>query len=273
MNDYFNINSDGINISVGKRKKETELLDNHRHWYYELYYMSVGNAKFFIDNEIISINQGEIMIVRDGLIHKTVYEPGVYTERLLICFSEEFVGEEMKEIIKELGERKLITYSPHVKIKLEEMFASLSLENESNEEHRLKFAHHTLCNILITLFRQKHVHRQKELTANELIIQNAAKYITENYASEISLSMLAAMFAMSPSHFSRTFKQHTGFGVIEYLTDVRISRAEELLKTTKKSITSIASECGFGDSNYFTAKFKKKNGISPLKYSKNSKTV
>jgi len=268
---YFNINRDGISLSIGKRRKEVELSDNHRHWHYELYYMAVGHAKFFIDNEIIAINQGEIMIVREGVIHKTVYEAGVYTERLLICFTTEFLGESMAEIIKELGERKLITFAPHICLEVEELFNILKRENENEEEYRIENAYHTLCHLLILLYRQKNVKTPKKLTSNEQIIQKAAKYIAENYNSEITLYTLSQMFAMSQSYFSKTFKLHTGFGVIEYITAIRISKAEYLLKTTSKSITSIATECGFSDSNYFASIFKKKNGITPKKYATLSK--
>ena len=95
----FSIESDGVEVSVGKRKKTTELTGNHRHQYYELYYMAVGHAKFFMENEIININCGDVMIVRKDILHKTVYEPDHYTERLLISFTEEFTGENMLPVI------------------------------------------------------------------------------------------------------------------------------------------------------------------------------
>ena len=73
----------------------------------------------------------------------------------------------------------------------------------------------------------------------------------------------------SQEHLSRTFKKHTGFGFNEYLTLVRLQHAEQLLKGDEKmSISTIAYNCGFNDSNYFSDKFKKMYGTSPLKYSK-----
>ena len=72
---------------------------------------------------------------------------------------------------------------------------------------------------------------------------------------------------MSPSHFSKQFKSITGVGLSEYINVSRISKAEKLLRKTNKPITEIATECGFNDSNYFAAVFKKIKGTTPKKYS------
>ena len=73
---------------------------------------------------------------------------------------------------------------------------------------------------------------------------------------------------MSPAYFSRKFKSVTGFGFKEYLTNIRIREAAQLLINTGKSVTDIALECGFGDGNYFGDAFKKIKGISPRDFRK-----
>ena len=106
-----------------------------------------------------------------------------------------------------------------------------------------------------------------EFSQSYSIIQNAAKYISENFNSDLTLDTLAAKYAMSPSHFSKQFKNVTGVGMNEYVNISRISAAEKLLLNTDWPITRIATECGFNDSNYFAAVFKKIKGITPKKYS------
>ena len=64
------------------------------------------------------------------------------------------------------------------------------------------------------------------------------------------------------------FKQATGFGLREYLVNLRIQRACELLLSTTLSITDIADKCGFNDSNYFGDAFRKAIGVSPRDYRK-----
>ena len=101
------------------------------------------------------------------------------------------------------------------------------------------------------------------------IIGEAISYIKTNFNSDISLSKIAKAHFLSPEHLSRTFKKEIGIGFSDYVTMVRLQNAENLLKNRNgRSISEIAYSCGFNDSNYFSDKFKKIHGISPLKYSK-----
>ena len=92
-------------------------------------------------------------------------------------------------------------------------------------------------------------------------------YIKENFSSDITLSALARRCAVSPEHLSRVFKRDTGFGISEYISILRLQHAQTLLMTARTlSVVEVASRCGFNDSNYFSLKFKKMYGISPLKF-------
>ena len=79
---------------------------------------------------------------------------------------------------------------------------------------------------------------------------------------------MARLSCMSDSYFSRRFKTVTGFGFKEYLNAVRIRHACDLLLSTDKSITQIASDCGYMDSNYFGDAFHKIKHVSPSQYRK-----
>ena len=80
---------------------------------------------------------------------------------------------------------------------------------------------------------------------------------------------VADKFNLSRSYLSKKFKTATGFGFKEYIINVRIQNACRLLLESNKSITDIAFECGFNDSNYFGDAFRKAKGVSPHKYRKN----
>lgn len=96
----------------------------------------------------------------------------------------------------------------------------------------------------------------------------AVKFIDTSYNTDISLEKAAAKACMSPSYFSHIFKMIKGQTFIEYLNNVRIREAMELLKTTDMNITEISFESGFGNLGHFNRMFKRIAGTTPKEYRK-----
>ena len=98
-------------------------------------------------------------------------------------------------------------------------------------------------------------------------MRQAEAYIREHYSDEeLSLNTMRDVFSISISYFSATFKAVTGNTFVEYLTQVRIEKAKELLKFTDKRTAEIASEVGFADPHYFSITFKRVTGCTPREY-------
>ncbi len=88
------------------------------------------------------------------------------------------------------------------------------------------------------------------------------KYLEENFTdSKLNLAFISQHFGFSPSYFSRKFKQDTGKNFVEYLTDLRMKKAIQLVKTNAKMYQT-AAEVGIPDPNYFSRCFKKYTGKS-----------
>jgi len=94
------------------------------------------------------------------------------------------------------------------------------------------------------------------------------KYIDDNYAAPLTLNMLAQKFNFSPKYISNMIKNKVGYSFIEYLMNLRIKRAVELLTKTDMSIKEIALSVGYDDQQYFHRIFKKKTGKTPAQYRK-----
>lgn len=99
-------------------------------------------------------------------------------------------------------------------------------------------------------------------------VQLALEYVDENYASSISLSELASHSCCSEYHFSRLFKNITGYSPYEYIVKYRVNKAKNLLKSSDKSIDEIAVCVGFKSTSNFIQTFRKLEEITPLKYRK-----
>ena len=99
------------------------------------------------------------------------------------------------------------------------------------------------------------------------VIRDAKEYIRANFSqSDLSLNRIAVHIGVSPSYFSSIFKQETGQSFVEYLTQVRMERACELLKCTSYRTSEIGEQVGYNDSHYFSSAFKKAMGQSPKEY-------
>ena len=105
------------------------------------------------------------------------------------------------------------------------------------------------------------------------LINDAIAYMQENFDKEdMSLQMVASSVNVSPSHFSAVFKQETGQNFVDYLTDIRIAKAKELLTCTSMRTSDIGFAVGYRDPHYFSYKFKKAQGMSPKEYRQQQKT-
>ena len=113
------------------------------------------------------------------------------------------------------------------------------------------------------------IRRERTDTA-KLLVDKAIKYIEENYHdSELSVDALCQHLNVSATYFSTLFKKETGTNFINYLTNVRMEKALQMLNTTEEKTYNIAEKVGYTEPNYFSYVFKKHYGISPSNYRKN----
>ena len=103
-------------------------------------------------------------------------------------------------------------------------------------------------------------------TKHANVINNCIQKINSDYTEKITLEDCANAVYISPAYLSRIFKAETGVSFNQYLNNVRIKKAKELLINSKLKLTDISSMVGYEDQSYFTHVFKKMVGISPNQY-------
>ena len=96
----------------------------------------------------------------------------------------------------------------------------------------------------------------------------AIDIISRDYSSTIEVNHLARQCHLSPSQFRRTFRRLLGKSPLQFILDVRLQAAADLLMDSSLSVTDIARRCGFNEPNYFTRQFRQHIGISPSEYRK-----
>ncbi len=99
-----------------------------------------------------------------------------------------------------------------------------------------------------------------------LRFKNSLSYIHTEYMKNIDVKTLADMEELSVSRYRTLFREMTGMAPTEYIINLKIEHACELLFCTSYSVTTIANMCGYSDVLYFIRLFKKKIGVTPGKY-------
>jgi len=100
-----------------------------------------------------------------------------------------------------------------------------------------------------------------------VLVETIKDIIKKNYnRSNLYVDEIASILKMSPKYIGRIFKENTGMTISEYITDVRISIAADLLKNTELSVTDISLAVGIENDTYFYSLFKKKYGTTPKEY-------
>lgn len=108
-----------------------------------------------------------------------------------------------------------------------------------------------------------HSFAQTDIDRESRRVNKVKEYIGRHFKEEIKLEDLAALVAMSPSAFSRFFKQRTGRGPVDYIIDVRLGMAARMLVDTSTSVSEICYACGFNNLSNFNRTFKARRGYTP----------
>lgn len=253
----------------------------HRHEFEELVIIREGTGINSVDNMDYPLQAGDIFIMPKGRTH-------AYNQtHHLICYNIYFDSSQLdlkRWITQALpGFQALFVVEPSYRRKNEfnsrlrlrpknlHLVWSLieSLQSTIEEEqpgYRLialgKF--YEVVGLLCRYYEETdHSDSQKVLR-----IAKAISHMETNFTEEISVDELALIAHMSPRNFHRVFIDATGKTPAAYLIGLRIAEAALQLKSTDKSITEIAFDCGFSDSNYFSRAFRKITGNSPSTYRK-----
>lgn len=107
---------------------------------------------------------------------------------------------------------------------------------------------------------------QKRSNRNQKLLSKVKDYVDGNYSENITLTSISKDFGISSGYLSVLFNDYIGQNFIDYLTNLRIQSAKNLLKSTDLKIYEIADRVGYRDAYYFSTAFKKIVGINPTDY-------
>ena len=159
--------------------------------------------------------------------------------------------------------------SPLIKIVLESFSEHYDSDYIKDQETHLKeipsadLLREYLVSMIDTACRDN---RSVYMKNSDQIVEKVAKYVREHYADSLMLEDLTQRFNYSMAYLSHIFHKKRGKTLSEYITEVRMEKANELLVDTSLSIQEIGERVGYRNSNYFSRKYKKRFGMTPTEY-------
>lgn len=108
--------------------------------------------------------------------------------------------------------------------------------------------------------------RCKQNISSKKFVEESIRYMKDHFAEEISLEHIANRFFLNQTYFSRLFKQYTGSTFTDYLIELRMEKAKELLSQGRYKVYEVSQMVGYRSEKYFFRIFKQYAGCSPTEY-------
>ena len=264
-------------------KKGTFFVNFHWHDEMELVYFKQGKFTVHINMMKYEIEAPAFMFITSGDTHYIVGEEGC-TESALVfdlkMLSFEYFDGIQYEIIRPLIEQKiyfppLINNDDSIWNELVKIYKKIIKEADKDGLTRFIRVKSYLYELIALLYENnKFNYLDGKDKANDYKIDNVKKvlrYIHDNYKQKIYLDDMSKLLGMNTQYFCRYFKKLVGKTPTEYINDVRIEKAKELLAESDDKIIDIAIACGYDNIGYFIKRFREQKHMSPSQYRKQIK--
>lgn len=245
----------------------------HCHDFIEFSYVVSGSVNYRIDDKFHKVNEKTLLVFNPGVYHQESLSKGDETTEIHIGFRNIKVdGLPLNYILKE-------HFDAQVEFKqFKDDFHKCCLEimEEQNAcEIGKELILKSLIMKLIALFLKEinYVKNTKKIDRYDFpfydksnVVKIILEYFDNNYMNNVSLDDMSRNMYLSSVYISKVFKEKTGESPINYLINLRLEKAKDLLISTESQIKTIAQSVGYNDAYYFSKLFKKYYGHSPCKF-------
>jgi len=250
------------------------------HWHkeFEAGIVTSGSVLCIIGTHQKTLKEGDGFFISSGAMHAMEVDHTETINRMhSIVFGKELFNNTIIETkylspLTEDSDFAGFFLDPKIKWQkdmLQEIHRAWKYETEEKELHELNTISETLSLMTNVLqYKDDQLSLHGENTRDNWRIKSMILYIERNYGEDISLTDICSAAAVSKTEGLRTFRRIVNTTPMQYLQNLRIRKAEELLTDTDTRITEIASVCGFRDLSYFTKTFRAKTGMTPSEYRK-----
>lgn len=237
---------------------------------YLLVYVMQGQANFVLNSKKETLQAGSFFLFSPNQPQIYSYSP----EDKTVVFWLHFSGINAKKILDSYNLYGSI-FKTGIQPEFENFFTIIINEILNQNDNYQDIIQNLLRNILALISRYS-FRKSKSIPddsskvfGNKRKIYDVINYFDNHYTEDININeFIKNNLNFSHSWFIRKFRSATGTTPLEYINNLRIENAKSLLENSTYNISEIASLVGYSDSLYFSRYFKKRTGMSPLKYRK-----
>ena len=252
------------------------------HWHdeTEIIYVTEGEISANINDLTYNCRMGDILIINKGEIHNITgmdgavsYYAFMFDASALSFSAADTVQKKYLDPINrdELIFRNKIGKDESFNKELTDIIMQIALVNMDHTPAYMLITKGLLLQLFGILFAGKLYYEKKSNSSSEhkyILLKQIVQYIDEHFSEPIHLNDISARFNITPKHFCKFFKNNFHKTLTEYIIDMRVEYALNLLSDTDDSVTDIAFKCGFSNMSYFTRTFKHKTGYTPSQFKK-----
>lgn len=249
-----------LSISFSKDEKDWKSVF-HSHHFTEIFFVVNGEGNFLFRDKTYHIKTGDLVIIPPYMEHTEQSIKGTPLEYYVIGVD----GVSFQVADTQANVQVFCNFSN--KSLIADLLRQMLYEVRNPSYGSDKICQNLLEILLLRIIRHRHV-IPVALTSTYMTKECARikEYLDSNYSEHITLDMLTRLTHMNKYYMAHSFAKYTGKSPIQYLNQRRMEAACTLLKDTDYSIASISSTVGFSSQSYFTQAFRKKYGMTPIKY-------
>lgn len=260
---------------VSPEKQKEYLM--HMHAECELYFLIKGpKISYTVENSEYQLQPGDIILTQANEMHRAIFQSSGEYECFYLkiqndCFDQ--LSPRMQKPLhcfrdRKLGDRNLLRLAPEEQRQCIKLFYQVFQEqNFPNDNSRLLCFAYTLQILALVNHGFDHSESMASGCVLSPLMRDIMCYINANIQQIQTVDQIAKAFFISPSYFSRLFRDNMKISFIKYLRAKKIALAKNSL-TRGCSVTDACFESGFQDYSYFICTFHKETGMTPLQYQK-----
>jgi len=259
----------------------------HSHDFWEFSYVYEGRGTHYINDSASPIKEKEFLFISPEVEHCIVSPPKENGALVRVCnvlvrktYMDKIISKYKKldafvdyDFTRKLNHPFCLQLTDDSRIVYNQLMAITHEYNHFSEGSDY-IIENCIINILIYIARLLKTQTSNQQTSDNKneALDEVIKYIRSNFGGNLTLDFLARQAHMSREYLSRKFKAYTGTNISDFIAEVRIERARQLLRSSTHSITDISLYCGYTSLGNFQRFFKKLTGCNPSEYRKKMKT-